>query len=404
MRRSTVLAIVMVSSLVATALAGCGRQDFDDAEKAKIQALSLASLPPLPADPTNVYSDDPGAAALGATLFFDLRFSRDGNVSCATCHKIDRQFQDDLPRGRGVGVTKRRTQPLAGVAWNAWLFWDGRRDSLWAQALTPLEDPAEHAGTRAFYARFMAEKFGQRYARIFGRLPDLSGVPERAGPFGTPAESAAWAALSEAQRDGVNRVFANAGKALAAFQRSLPPVETRFDRFALALAAGREPGPEDDLSAAERRGLGLFIGKARCSTCHAGPRFTDDKFHNTGVPPAADQPGDLGRQEGIALVRADPFNCLGAYSDGGPAECGKLQSLAGGGPEEARAFKTPSLRGAADRPPYMHAGQLAGLPEVLKHYSDAPVAASGTSEIEALALTARERADLIAFLGTISPP
>ncbi len=98
-------------------LAACSGESFTDAEKATIASMSLASLPPLPADPTNKYADDPAAAALGATLFFDQRMSSDGVVSCGTCHLIDRQFQDDLPRGKGIGTTDRRTMPLAGVAW-----------------------------------------------------------------------------------------------------------------------------------------------------------------------------------------------------------------------------------------------------------------------------------------------
>ena len=171
--------------LAIVVLSGCEPDGFDDAEKAKIASLSLAALPPLPADPTNKYADDPAAAAFGATLFFDQRLSRDGNVACGTCHLIDRQFQDDLPRGKGVATTNRRTMPLAGVAWSPWLFWDGRRDSLWAQALTPLEDQAEHAGTRAGYAHFIAEHFLERYERIFGPLPDLAGVRSSAGPRGT---------------------------------------------------------------------------------------------------------------------------------------------------------------------------------------------------------------------------
>src|SRR5690606_26955823 len=118
-------------------LTACSGETFSDAEKAQIASMSLASLPPLPADPTNKYADDPAAAAFGATLFFDQRMSGDGAVSCGTCHLIDRQFQDDLPLGKGVGTTNRRTMPLAGAAWSPWLFWDGRRDSLWAQALAP---------------------------------------------------------------------------------------------------------------------------------------------------------------------------------------------------------------------------------------------------------------------------
>ena len=231
-------AVALTSALL---LLGCSGESFSDAERATIASMSLAALPPLPADPTNKYADDPAAAALGATLFFDQRMSIDGVVACGTCHLIDRQFQDDLPRGRGVGVTNRRTMPLAGVAWGPWFFWDGRRDSLWAQALTPLEDQREHAATRAFYAHFVAENFNERYQRIFGPLPDLSSVPRHAGPFGRDAEKAAWASMSPEQQDGVNRVFANLGKAIAAFERSIVPEETRFDRFAKAMAAGEKP-------------------------------------------------------------------------------------------------------------------------------------------------------------------
>ena len=226
----------------------------------------------------------PAAAALGATLFFDHRLSRNGEVACATCHKIDRQFQDDLPRAVATGTNTRRTMPLAGVAWSPWFFWDGRRDSLWAQALTPLEDAVEHAGNRTAYARFMAANFHERYERIFGPLPPLDGLPDNASPLGTEAEQAAWAAMSEDQRNAVNSVFANIGKAIGAFERSLTPPETRFDRFAKALAAGKPPAAADDLTGEERAGLKLFIGKGECTRCHNGPRFTDGHFHNTGVP------------------------------------------------------------------------------------------------------------------------
>ena len=180
------LRLTMVVFAAMAALSGCGGDGFTEAERAAIASHSLAALTPLPPDPTNRHADDPAAAALGATLFFDQRLSRDGTVACGTCHVIDNQFQDGLPRGRGVGVSDRRTMPLAGVAWSPFLFWDGRRDSLWSQALTPLEDLREHAGTRAGYAHFIKDAFGERYERIFGPLPDFTGVPAQAGPFGTP--------------------------------------------------------------------------------------------------------------------------------------------------------------------------------------------------------------------------
>src|SRR6188768_2815767 len=97
------------------ALTACSGSDFNETEKATIASLSLLSLKPLPADPTNRFADQPGPAAFGATLFFEQRLSRDGNVSCSTCHMIDRQFQDDRPFGLAVGETKRRTMPLADV-------------------------------------------------------------------------------------------------------------------------------------------------------------------------------------------------------------------------------------------------------------------------------------------------
>ena len=384
------------------ALAACGEPEFSDAEKAVIASLSLDSLPPLPPDTTNGVADLPAAMALGATLFFEPRLSGDGIVACSNCHKIDRHFQDDLPRAVAIGFNNRRTMPLAGVAWSPWLFWDGRRDSLWAQAITPLEDTVEHGGNRTAYARFMAENFRDRYERIFGPLPPLDGLPQNASPLGSPAEQAAWASMSPDQQHAVNTVFANIGKAIAAFERSLTFPETRFDRFARALAAGREPAPDDDLSAEERAGLKLFIGKAECIRCHNGPRFTDDHFHNTGVPPAPGLPEDLGREVGVAKVAADPFNCFGKFRDGPDTACAELRFMVTDRPELRRAYKTPSLRGVADRPPYMHAGQIATLEEVIDHDARAPESVDGHSELNPLMLSEREKNALVAFLRTLS--
>lgn len=397
----------LLNKLIATAalaavLAGCSDAGFSDTEKRTIASMSLSALAPLPPDPTNRFADDPGAAALGATLFFDTGMSRDGNVACGTCHKIDRQFQDDLPRGKGVGETNRRTMPLAGVARDPFFFWDGRRDSLWSQALTPLENPLEHAGTRTAYAHYIKRRFGERYERIFRPLPDLSTVPASAGPFGTPAEQAAWAGMTEVQRDGVDRLYSDIGKAIAAFERSLVHGKTRFDRFADALAQGRQPSAGDDLTSEERQGLRLFIGKANCSTCHTGPRFTDNHFHNTGVPPVAGLPEDRGRVAVLAEVQADPFNCLGKFRDGGEEACGELRFMQKSSPELVRAYKTPSLRGVAERPPYMHAGQFASLEQVVGHYATAPKAVEGETEVHPVALSDREKAALVAFLKTLS--
>lgn len=400
-RRLPILRLAAVLGTVGL-LAGCGGEDFSAAQKATIASLSLAALPPLPPDPSNRHADEPAAAAFGATLFFDQRMSPGGAVSCATCHLIDRQFQDDLPVAKGVATGNRRTMPLAGVAWGQWFFWDGRRDSLWAQALVPLEDSREHAGTRAFYAHFVADNFGERYERIFGGLPDLSAVPQNASPLGNTGERAAWEAMSADQKEGVDRVFANLGKALAAFERSIAPEETRFDRFARALSLGNTPTEADAFSAEEIAGLKLFIGKAQCSTCHTGPRMTDDTFHNTGVPAVPGLPEDLGREAAVAQVEADPFNCLGRFSDAPPQACGELRFIVKDDSRLTRAYKPPSLRGAATRPPYMHSGQFATLEEVVDHYSRAPASPSGATELHPFTLSERERQQLIAFLKTLA--
>lgn len=399
-RRLIICAAIAVS--LAAMVAGCSQQEFTEAEKRTIASMSLSTLAPLPPDPTNRFADDPGAAALGATLFFDTGMSRDGNVACGTCHKIDRQFQDDLPRGVGVAETNRRTMPLAGVARDPFFFWDGRRDSLWAQALTPLENPLEHAGNRAAYVHYLKRRFGDRYERIFRPLPDLSAVPQNAGPFGTPAEQAAWAAMTEQQRQGVDLVFSDIGKAIAAFERSITHGQTRFDRFADAIAKGSIPAGDNALSDEEQAGLRLFIGRANCSTCHTGPRFTDNHFHNTGVPPVPGLPADRGRIAVVNEVLGDPFNCFGKFRDGGDEACGELKFMQKSAPELVRAYKTPSLRGVTDRAPYMHAGQFTTLDQVLDHYTKAPASVEGTSEIHPVALSDRERAELIAFLKTLS--
>jgi cytochrome c peroxidase len=268
--------------------------------------------------------------------------------------------------------------------------------------LTPLENPLEQAGNRAAYAHYIKARFGDRYERIFGPLPDLSTVPANASPLGTDVEKAAWNAMPDQQAEEVNRVFANIGKAIAAFERSIEPPQTRFDRFAIDLASGAQPKGEEAFSPEEVLGLKLFIGKANCVTCHNGPRFTDNSFHNTGVPPVKDLPPDRGRVDAVAQVEEDPFNCFGAFRDGDASACRELRFMVKSGPGLIRAYKTPSLRGAATRPPYMHAGQFSSLDEVVAHYSTAPASVEGVSEVHPLELSDRERAALVAFLKTLS--
>jgi len=165
------------------------------------------------------------------------------------------------------------------------------------------------------------------------------------------------------------------------------------------------------------KGLRHFIGKAQCVTCHNGPLFTDQQFHNTGVPPRDAASPDRGRAAATAKVRGDEFNCLGPFSDARPAQCQELRFMMIEDPALEGAFKTPGLRGVADRPPYMHAGQIATLEQVVRHYVEAPHAKVGHTELThmhtsktksthveraPIELTNAEAADLVSFLGTLN--
>ena len=136
--------------------------------------LRHSPLPPPPPDPTNRHADDPAAAHLGRFLFFDERLSGSGTVSCATCHDARRGFTDGLTLAEGVGTGRRHTPTLWNVAHHRWLTWDGRADSLWMQALDPIEDPVEMGGNRADVARLVLEDEALRaaYTDVFGALPD----------------------------------------------------------------------------------------------------------------------------------------------------------------------------------------------------------------------------------------
>ncbi len=128
-----------------------GAADFNAAERTFLQAFSLSRLPSPPPAPSNAWADDPAAAALGQRLFFDRRLSAGERFACASCHQPARHFTDGLPQAVASGRARRSTPSLLGAAHLPWLDWDGRADSLWAQALGPIEDPQELALTRAEY-------------------------------------------------------------------------------------------------------------------------------------------------------------------------------------------------------------------------------------------------------------
>jgi cytochrome c peroxidase len=376
-------------------------------EREIIHDLWLGSLEKLAPDPSNRVSEDARAVRLGHRLFFDTRFSGNGKVACATCHKPELGFQDNLPLGVGIGTMNRRTMPIAGTAYSPWLFWDGRKDSQWAQALGPMESPIEHGGNRTMYAHLVSKHYRADYEAIFGPLPELGDArrfPASAGPVDDLSARAAWDGMTKEDRNSVTRVYANMGKSIAAYERKIRPGPSKFDSYAEAVESGNARAADSAMTPDEQAGLKLFIGRAECIKCHNGPLFTNNDFHNTGIPEAPGLPEDLGRAQGARGVVKDEFNCLSASSDAGPAGCDELRFLKADGDELLRAFKPPSLRNVAERSPYMHAGQLASLGDVLRHYNTAPRASAGHTELKPLRLKDRELAQIELFLRALSGP
>jgi len=410
-----VAAAALVAVVGAMAAWGLGWPDFGtrgsaawtDDEIALLRSLWIGSLPPPPPDPSNRVADDEHAAELGQRLFFDARMSGNSQVSCSTCHEPERHFTDGRQKGHGIGDSKRNTHSIVGSAYSPWLYWDGRRDSLWAQALTPIEDPNEHGSTRMQAVRLIATDGAYRrsYEALFGALPDLSDrarFPDRAAPIPDSDAAKAWHSMASGDRDLVNRIYANIGKAIEAYERRLLPGPSRFDAYVEAVLEHDEAKAQATLTASELAGLRLFVREANCVRCHNGPLLTNNEFANTGVLSFPGEVPDKGRSEGVYTVREDPFNCLGPYSDDPARACPELRYARTDAAVLLGAFRTPSLRNVEGTEPYMHKGQIATLAEVLDHYNLAPNAMIGHNETVPLGLRDRELRELEEFLRTLA--
>ncbi len=374
-----------------------------------LEELSIYSLPPLPPDVSNAVAQNIDAARFGHSLFFDKRMSANRLVSCATCHSPEKQFSDGLPKGRGIGLSDRNTRTIVGSAYSPWQYWDGRKDSQWSQALSPLEDPDEHGGNRMYYARFISEdpEYRRVYESLFGSLShfnDKKRFPDAAGPIGNPAVFSAWENMTTKDRHMVNIVFANIGKVLAAYQRLIIPGESKFDYYVEAVLQNNNDKAETIFTKQEIRGLRLFINEAKCTDCHNGPLFTNNEFHNTGNLSFPGEMPDRGRINGVRKVLADPFNCLGPYSDDPTRNCPELTFVRKGA-ELIGAMRTPTLRNLEGTAPFGHKGQFQTLGQVLEQYNDSPLAMIGHNEVEnPLGLSTSELESIEAFLNTLNSP
>ncbi len=383
LRRSGAAAVRLPALAIATGLisgiaAPAPASDFTAGEERRI--LRHGPWPPaLRPDPSNRASGKPAAIAFGRALFFDPRLSVSGAVSCASCHPPDRAWTDGLPRSRGQRTVDRNAPALFNLRFNRWFGWDGAQDSLWAQNLRPLLDGREMGIGPGGAARLVRSdrELSCGYRRAFGDAPGADD----------------------------ERVFVDLGKALAAFLETRVTGRTPFDDFRDALALGDAAG-QARYPAAARRGLRLFVGRGNCAFCHFGPAFTNGEFADAGVPHFI-EPGrvDPGRLGGIRKLRRSPYTLLGRFNDDAGRSTAASTRHVRLRQSNFGEFRVPGLRNAALTRPYMHAGSLATLADVVHHYStidEERLHAGGERILRRLDLSAREQADLVAFLETLT--
>lgn len=291
----------------------------------------LPSIVPIPSTNLNYRAK----VELGKQLYVDGRLSKNGAVSCAFCHIPDAGFADPRQFSFGVGGKKgnRQAPTVFNTAFNPTQFWDGRAGSLEEQAIAPIENPVEMAETHENVVAKLNKIKGYRnqFRAVFGTDVSLQGIAE----------------------------------AIAAFERTIISTDSAFDKYV--------KGDKDAMGDAAVRGMALFKGKARCILCHNGPNFTDNRFHNIGVPQVGPLKEDLGR-----------YNVSRQARDKG-------------------AFKTPTLRSIAETAPYMHDGVFATLEEVVDFLDTGGISNPHLSPLmKPLNLTRQEKTDLIAFLTALN--
>ena len=404
-------AAVLLFLAFSAAQAASEEADWTDNEKNILRSLWIGSLGEPPRDPSNRVDQSATAAALGEKLFFDKNLSSDGSLACASCHEPERAFTDGRALAHGLGHVPRNAPSLVGAAYLPWLYWDGRRDSLWAQALTPFEALNEMGTTRTALVRHVLSTPDLRnaYTAAFGPIPeelaDRIGFVE-GGPFGSPEQKAAWDRANLEDRKSINQAFSNLGKAIAAFETTIRHSPSRFDRYVEAILANKRPAQSDALSTDEIAGLKLFIHepRTRCLRCHNGPLFTNFDFHNVGTGTFSGPTLDYGRIFGLSAAQLDEFNCLGDFSDAPSRACEDLRFVGSSDHTGSvmGAFKVPGLRNVSHTGPYMHDGRFATLADVLQHYKEPEIQEGMSHELIGVNFSKEEMRQLEAFLLTLT--
>lgn len=274
----------------------------------------------------------PQIATLGKMLYFDPRISGAQNMSCASCHNPS--FGWETPVDGAVGAMNTRLGRHAPTTLNqAWVhpyFWDGRAETLEEQAAGPITAQVEMNAT---------------FTEVIARLEQIDGY-----------------------RNWFSRLFPGEGinkgtitLAIATYERTIVSGWSPFDRWV--------EGEEDAISDAAKRGFALFVGDAQCAACHTGWNFTDNLFHDIGLPTQ-----DIGR------AQLDPENGLARH-----------------------AFKTPGLRNISLRAPFMHNGSVTTMRDVIVHYSTGGIQRPSLSPLMVdFELSEQDISDLVAFLDTLT--
>jgi cytochrome c peroxidase len=302
-----------------------------------IEGVTVPDIGPMPAQvptpPTNLsYAQK---VELGKQLYFETRLSKNNSVSCAFCHNPGTGFADARQFSIGAFGTSggRQAPTVYNTGFIPLQFWDGRAGSLEEQAIGPIHNPIEMAEMHETVVPKIAKipAYQKQFQLIFGGGASLQHIAE----------------------------------AIAAFERTIVSQNSAFDKHVM--------GESGAMSGTAVRGLELFRGKARCILCHNGPNFTDNKFHNLGVPQVGPLKEDLGR-----------FMVTRAHKDKG-------------------AFKTPTLRSAVETAPYMHDGVFKTLEEVIDFFDAGGGSNPNLSPLmKPLGLSAEEKADLLEFLKALT--
>lgn len=390
-------------------LVGIGCQPEFESSFTELELFVLSDMQrpvDAPLDETNEWDGNPEAIEFGKQLFFNHSLSPNA-IACSSCHVPNLGFSDGLTQSFGADVTPRHSPTLFDVAQHTWFRWDGGCDSLWCQAIGPIESPKEMNGSRTFLVSAISGNpdLTSQYEALFGELPDVSEVNLIARPSADDtAANEEWNRLPETVQHDITEVLVNVVKSIAAYEATIQSQPTVFDDFVTAMV---DPSTTEEaaltlLSPEEEQGLRLFLGEGQCHLCHNGPTFSNDGFHNIGLGPRDWlEETDIGRYDGITMVQESEFNAAGPWSsntDGYRAS--RVERLVQS-TEQLAQFKTPSLRNLFQTAPYMHGGHFDTLEEVLQHYSELEESTLQGHSDEVLAplnWTTAEKEAMIAFL------